>query len=234
MVATLLHPPAFLGRLLRAYALPTILAVLAVALLPATGVRADYTPASAPYIYNVGPNGTYLIASSSLPSSFMALSDATGHFAARTGFSRVLIPNGSVDCGLTVGCTLFDIHLTSLDWAPSCTVRDVGSANWAATFISAGTYNNSGCMLGSTSAVVFLVGMNTVNIQNDWYGYQHVVRHEVSHALGLGDTAFACYTQSGITGYLPLMNNGPCPGPYRNFYLTDNETNAIVSRNGWF
>jgi hypothetical protein len=137
---------------------------------------------------------------------------------------------GSVDCGLYVSCTLYDIQGTSLDWA-GCTVPTVGGGNWAAIYISADDYSNIECDLGSYSNPVFVVAVNTSNVQNDWYGYQHMVRHEVSHALGLPDTSHTCWTESGIYSRLPLMNNGPCAGPQRNYYLTNSEAAAIVSRN---
>lgn len=220
---------------------PLIAVLLAFAmllLLPTGAAKADYTPNSVWYYSNygisVGPNGTWMLASSSLPSSYMALSDASRHFSARTGFSRVLVPTGTTDCGNTQGCVLFDKHQTSLDWAPSCTVPTLASGVWAATYVSSGSIDNSGCAgIGSNYAPVWIVPVNVNNVQNDWYGYQHMVRHEVTHALGLDDTSTTCYTQSGVTGYLPLMNNGPCSGPYRNFYLTNNEVSGIISRNGW-
>lgn len=210
-----------------------LLALLALLAYPASSASAhDYSPGAAPYTYLPGPNGTYLIASSSL-SANVALSDASGHFTARTGFSRVLVPSGSVSCGLAVSCTLYDIQATTLDWAPSCTVPTVASGFWAATHISAGSYNNANCMLGSTSAPVFVIAMKTSAIPNTWYAYQHVVRHELSHALGLPEATFACHTHPGITSNLPLMNNSPCASPYYNYYLTDAEKNAIISRSGW-
>lgn len=234
---------ALLARAL-SLALVTMLAVGVVVLLPPASARADYSPTySSYYLFNsalkVGPNGTYMIASSALPSSYMALSDVQGHYTARTGFSRVLVPSGGVDCGYTVGCVAFDVPSTTMDWWPACTTPAVATGYWAQTFVSLGSvYNNTGCSgLGTTTSPLFIVSMNTSSIPSSWYAYQHVTRHEIGHALALGEasgTGSSCSWDSSLGVYLPLMNNGPCPSPYYNDYLTDNEVSAIVSWNGWY
>jgi hypothetical protein len=70
------------------------LGLLAMLVFPPSQATADYSPGpSSYYTYTsgvavVGPNGTWMLASSSLNSSYMALSDASGHFSARTIISR--------------------------------------------------------------------------------------------------------------------------------------------------
>lgn len=202
---------------------------------------ADYSVTSSSYyIYNsvlkVGSNGTLLLRSSAL-SSNLSLSDIAGHYSAATGFSRVSVPSGGADCGYSDGCIMFDIRQTSNDWWPSCTTPDVYQpTNWATIYVGSGSYNNTNCYgLGSDYAPVWVVAIHIGNVPNNWYAYQHVGRHEVGHALALGEAGHSCWSSSGV--YYPLMNNGPAAsacGPAQNAYLTPNEVSAIISRNGWY
>lgn len=213
-------------------------------LYPATSQAhdADYSVTSSSYyIFNtalkVGPNGTLLLKRSSL-SSNLDLSDLSGHYTAATGFSRVLVPTGGADCGYTDGCVMFDVRSTSNDWWPSCTTRDVSdpSSNWATIYVGAGAHNNTNCAgVGSDYTPVWVVAIHTGNTPNTWYAYQHLGRHEVGHALAMGEAGHSCW--GTYPYYYPLMNNGPAAsacGPAMNVYLTSNEVSAIISRNGWY
>ena len=216
-----------------------IAATAAAGLLLPTPAAADYSPGYSSYlIYDpalvVGPNGTLLLKSSAL-SSDLALSDIQSHYTAATGYSRVVVPSGNADCGYADGCVFFDVKQTQFEWWPACTTNNTSSAgDWATLYVAADAWNNTNCNgLGSDYAPVWVAAVNPSNVQNGWYGYQHLGRHEVGHALGMDEAGVSCWTESRITGYLPLMNNGPCPGPYRNIYLTSNEIAAIIARNGW-
>lgn len=223
--------------------LVVIWTVIGIALVHPVSTKAhdaDYSVTnSSYYAYNtalkVGPNGTLLLKSSAL-SSNLSLSDIAGHYSSATGFSRVIVPSRSADCGYTDGCVMFDVMQTSNDWWTSCTTPDAGSGNWAAIFVGAGVFNNTNCSgLGSDYAPVWVVAINPGNVPNNWYAYQHVGRHEVGHALAMGEAGHSCWSSSGL--YYPLMNNGPAAsacGPAQNAYLTPNEVSAIISRNGWY
>jgi hypothetical protein len=221
-------------------ALTVIWAAIGVALIhPATSQAhdADYTVTnSSYYTYDsdliVGPNGTLLLKSSSL-SSYLDLSEISGHYTSATGYSRVNVPSGSADCGYSDGCVMYDIRQTTNDWWPSCTTPDTSA--WATIYVGATSYNNTGCTgLGSDYAPVWVVAINTGAVLDNWYAYQHVGRHEVGHALGMGEAGHSCWSDSGI--YYPLMNNNPnvsACGYAHNAYLTPHEVSAIISRNGW-
>ena len=118
-----LHGPFRLA--VRGLLIPTVLGVASLLGLPYTETHADHAPGpSSYYSYNtaliVGPNGTWLLGSSGLPATYLALSDASNHFSARTGYSRVLVgPTPNYTCGYSYGCIFFDERSTVFDWAPS-------------------------------------------------------------------------------------------------------------------
>ena len=199
----------------------------------------DYSPGESSYYQashalTVGPNGVWMRGASGL-NGYLALSDASGHYSVRTGFSRVLFDgSGTASCGTSDGCAFFDEQSTSLDWNTSCTVPNVSSGYWATLYVSADAYDNSGCSgLGSNYAPVWVIALNSSNIPNNYYAWQHMVRHEMGHALSLHEASKSCEWDSGLGLYVPLMNNSPCSNPY-NYWLTNNEVSAIISRNGWY
>lgn len=210
------------GGLSLSLALAALIALAAFAVLPPASALADYSPTQSSYYatygITVGPNGTYMIASSALSSSWMALSDVQGHYTLRTGFSRVLVPSGPVDCGYTVGCVAFDVQNTTTDWWPACTTNSVTSGFWATTFVAlGGVYNNTNCSgLGNVTEPLFIVAMNPSSIPTNWYAYQHVVRHEIGHALSLGEASgpgSSCYTETGDHRVSAVDERRPMPWP---------------------
>jgi hypothetical protein len=216
-------------------------AIGAALILPTTTKAhdADYTVAvSDYYTYNpalvVGPNGTLLLKSGDL-SSYLDLSEVSGHYASATGYNRVSVPSGTADCGYADGCVMFDVHNTTNDWWPSCTTESVSAGYWAETRVAlAGALNNTGCSGLGAQSIVWIVGVNPSNVPNNWWAYQHVGRHEAGHALGMNEAGHSCWSDSGL--YYPLMNNNPnvaACGYAHNVYLTPHEVSAVISLNGW-
>ena len=135
-----------------------------------------------------------------------------------------------IDCGYLNGCVMYDISGTSLDWVPSCVVPNT-SPYWATTWVSAGSYYNVCPGLGSDQGPVFVISVDPSQIGTDWWKNQHVGRHELGHALALGEAYHSCWNENG--GVFPLMNNGPCPNA-KNIYATQKEVTAVINRNWWW
>jgi hypothetical protein len=152
-----------------------LLAFAGVALLPRLA-KADYSIPAGPYSHAVGPNGTYLIEDSTP----LDPTDVQNYWNSATGFSRVLVPGGGIDCGIYDGCVLFDTEGTSLIGVASCTLDYVGYQ--AAIFIDTDSEWNladSDCHgIGSDYHPTFVLVLDSS--AND---YTHIGRHEVGLPL---------------------------------------------------
>lgn len=186
--------------------------------------HADYTPAPAPFISRVGTAGTLV----QDQNTNLDPADAMNRWNAWT--ARSYLSMGTAGCGSTTSCISYANSGAQLYYT-SCYVPT--TSYYASTYVAAGTYENTmGCpSVGSYTNPVFVVSFN--NSTTPAYAYYHVQRHEMGHALALGDATVSCWYAS--TWY-PLMNNGTtysCGGYGYNWSGTTNEINAVTTRNGW-
>lgn len=189
-------------------------------LLPVREARADYTPPAGPYNHVVGAGGAQV----QNQNTALSHTDAISAWNTWTGTSKL---TSGTSCAQV--CIIFANSGATLYYT-SCVVPT--ASYWADLRVSAGTAeNNLGCTsIGSSTYPVFVLNYNSAPS----YGYLHVQRHEVGHALGLHDTSTSCW--SWWVGYQPLMNNGTygtCSGYPYNYTASDNEVSAVISRNGW-
>lgn len=204
------------------FSLASMLAV-AGALVPIIDVaRADYTPPAGPYNHVVGANGAQ-VQNQGTP---LSPTDALGAWNSWTGTSK--LSSGTSCAGV---CIIYANSGATLYYT-SCVVPYPASGAWADVRVAAGTSeNNLGCTsLGSDANPIFVVNYYSAPS----YGYLHVQRHEMAHALGLNETSTTCWTW--WVGYKPLMNNGTfgtCSGFPYNYTASENEVAAVISRNGW-
>lgn len=202
--------------------LASLLAVAGAFMAIVDVARADYDPVTGPFNHVVGSNGAQ-VQNQGTP---LSPTDALGAWNSWTGTSK--LSSGTSCAGV---CIIYANSGATLYYT-SCVVPYPASGAWADARVAAGTSeNNLGCTsLGSDANPIFVVNYYSAPS----YGYLHVQRHEMTHALGLNETSTTCWTW--WVGYKPLMNNGTfgtCSGFPYNYTASDNEVAAVISRNGW-
>jgi hypothetical protein len=163
--------------------------------------------------------------------------DASTFWNNSTGFSRVLIPGGPIDCGIYDGCVLFDTESTTLIGVASCDLPAITDGSYAKLYVDTDSeYNlpDEDCRgIGSDYHPTFVLLIDTGAPSG---AYTHMQRHEVGHALGLGDTdtSVTCWTESSV--YYPLMKNSStnCDNYPNNVTATYNEVQGVIDRNDWY
>lgn len=91
--------------------------------------------------------------------------------------------------------------------------------------------------MGTNAYPLFIVSYN--NEQTHSQGFRtHIQRHEIGHALNLGDTNHQCWSFN--SPIYPLMRNSAftidgqtCPSYPSNITATPNEAAYAKSRSGW-
>ena len=194
------------------------------ALLLVASASADYDPSTFghPFSHHIGAGGAQVQTQGTPLDS----SDALGAWNSWTSRSKL---SSGTSC--STGCIIYANSGATLYYT-TCVVPYPISGAWADTRVAAGMVeNNLGCTsLGSDTYPIFVVNYYSAPS----YGYLHVQRHEMGHALGLNDANVACW--SWWVGYQPLMNDGMfgnCSGFPYNYTATANEASYVVSTDGW-
>jgi hypothetical protein len=196
-------------------------------------VFADYTPSDPPYEYGVGSGGAKVQDQGTV----LDESDAAAAWNIWTSTSKLSL--GTSGCGSTTSCIIYANDGATLT-NTSCVIPQVPDGAWAVAHILAGSYRSipsSDCNLGSSTYPIFVVAIDDEGSWSSSDKKLHVARHEVGHALMLGDTSQSCWDEWGYL--LPLMHNssancssGGLSFP-QNYSATYNEALYAVIRNDW-
>lgn len=204
-----------------------MLGVLILSLLSAHPALADYTPSDPWYAYGVGSGGAKV----SDNTTVIDESDAAAAWNTWTNFNKLTL--GSNGCGSTTSCIIYANDGTTV---LGCPVPEVDAPWWAEAHILAGSYRSiadSNCNLGSTTYPIFIVSIDDEGSWSSDDKKLHVARHEMGHALLLGDTSASCWSEWGYL--LPIMHDTSdnCSSYPQNYSATYNEALYAVIRNDW-
>jgi hypothetical protein len=213
-----------------------VLTLMAIETRPAS---ADYMPGAGPAGYTtVGEDGAKVQNQGSLNAG-----DAVNAWNAWTGQSKLSL--GTTGCGTSNSCIIYvDEGQTLNSPMDACTADTIlGTSSWAKAFqIWNGGANLSDPDCDSLSTdpdyPIFVIVLNT-SLGLGSTAKLHIQRHEVGHAVGLGDEPFVeCWLDYPY--WSPLMNNGTqtaagsCDGVYpANYTASYNEALYSAIRSGW-
>lgn len=197
---------------------------------------ADYTPPSnTPGYTTVGSGGAKVIDYSDLDAA-----DAVASWNWWTSKSKLSTAANMTGCGSTTSCIVYVNESSTLP-GTNCTVPDLPSGTYGTAYQIWNGQNigDSDCATLSSSYPVFVISLNvSLNLLTPYpNSYLHIQRHELGHAIGLGDAPTAtCWSEWGY--WLPVMNNGTqkatyCPTYPNNFTASYNEALYAVIRSGW-
>lgn len=224
------------NRVLFTLALMLIVAAAGTHWMNTGTASADYLPPLLPDYLPIGPAGGNVADLTGMINE----SDAATKWNQWTGTNKLSATGTSTSgCGTSKACIVYSndnqysIFNGRLCYVPSTST----SATWATTFLDAGSYFSNVCagLVGSAARTVFVVAFN--NELTGWPSIwlTHIGRHEIGHALKLGDapSSVSCWT-SGNTIY-PLMKNNVvgCSSHGSNVTASTNEASYAKQRTGW-
>jgi hypothetical protein len=208
-------------------------------------VEADYSPVNSPYTsWRVGSGDLYWWEEGT-PLTQDGV-DAWNYWLGAYFSEPAHI--GANPCDDGIPCILFMNENDEVN-GTTCTVPDIsGTSVRAKIYISVGTSTNlwqsheqyyDDCLFGSEADPIFVIVVNDDACCTHNSALQlHIQRHEVGHALGLGDTGTSCEWDS--VWLWPLMQNdliNPCEDAMHewpeNFSATWNELEHVLDWNSW-
>lgn len=193
---------------------------------------ADYTPPpNTPGYTTVGSGGALVQNQSTNLDHY----DAVGVWNYWTAKSKLAV--GSSGCGVSTSCIIYANENATLSWT-YCDLENLPDpGDWAKTYQITSSRSNIGdadCDLLAPTYPIFVVGYNA-SLGLGSTQRLHVQRHELAHAIGLGDAStVTCWQEYGY--WLPLMRNGggsSCLVFPQNYTASFNEAVAAVIRSGW-
>lgn len=198
--------------------------------------NADYTPPANTEGYTtVGPDGAKVQNQGSLDAG-----DAVNAWNAWTGQSK--LSTGTTGCGTSNSCIIYvDEGQTLNSPMDDCTADTISeTGTWAEAhqiYDGGDTLQDDDCAAYGDNYPVFVIILNTSLGLDDDPDKIHVQRHELGHAIGLGDAPTA-YCWLDYPYWLPLMNNGTQAGTYcsaypANYTASYNEALYAAIRSGW-